>query len=156
MKKLLKSADINAPVERVYEFLNTPANLPGIWPSLVGVMNVERKANGTSSFDWTYKMAGMHFHGHSTPIEVKQNQLVVMRSEEGIPNTFRWTYEPKGAGTRVTVEVEYSLPTPIIGRIAEAVMAKMNERELELLLANAKSSLESAPRAEPGAPAVVH
>ena len=156
MKKLTKSVDINAPVDSVYDFLNTPANLPGIWPSLIGVTNVQPKADGTSSFDWTYKMAGMHFHGHSTPIEVKQNQLVVMRSEEGIPNTFRWTYEPKGTGTHLTVEVEYSLPTPIIGRIAEAVMAKMNDRELELLLANAKSTLESAPRAQPSAPALAH
>ena len=101
-------------------------------------------------------MAGMHFHGHAKPVEVKPNRLVVTHNDEGIPSTFRWTYEPKGAGTHLTVEVEYSLPTPIIGRIAEAVMAKMNERELEVLLANAKSTLESARRAQPAAPAVAH
>jgi len=153
MRKLLKSIEINAPVDRVYEFMTTPTNLPSIWPSLLAVANVERRADGTNSFDWTYKMAGMHFHGHTRPLEVKQNQLVVMRSDEGIPNTFRWTYQPKGAGTLLTVEVEYSMPTPILGPIAEVVVAKKNDRELDTLLSNAKATLEAAERPRVAAPA---
>ncbi|HSQ67693.1 MAG TPA: SRPBCC family protein [Polyangiaceae bacterium] len=156
MKKLLRSIEINAPVESVYEFVTTPSNLPSIWPSLVAVTNVERKADGSNSFDWTYKMAGVHFHGRAKPVEAKPNRLIVTRTEEGIPSTFRWTFEPKGAGTLLTLEVEYTLPTPIIGPIAEAVLAKMNERELETLLANAKSTLESARRVQPSAPAMAH
>lgn len=149
MRKLSKTIDINAPVDRVYEFLTTPTNLPTIWPSMVGVANVERKADGTHSFDWTYKMAGLHFHGRSRPIEVKQNKLVVMKNEEGIPSTFYWRYEANGAGTRLTLDVEYDIPTPVLGRIAEAVVAKMNEHELDAMLDNAKAAIEASARAQP-------
>ena len=32
--------------------------------SLVEVSRVEAKPDGAHSFDWTYKMAGLKFHGH--------------------------------------------------------------------------------------------
>ena len=46
MHRIRKSVEIKAPVNRVYEMLTTPQNLPGIWPSMVEVSNVERKADG--------------------------------------------------------------------------------------------------------------
>ena len=40
MATVKKSIKINAPVEKVFEYL-TPENLPEIWPSLVEVKNVK-------------------------------------------------------------------------------------------------------------------
>jgi uncharacterized protein YndB with AHSA1/START domain len=145
MRKLSKTIEINAPVERVYEFITLPTNLPTIWPSMVGVTNLERKADGSYAFDWTYKMAGLHFHGRSNPIEVKPNRLVVMRNDEGIKSTFYWRYEANGVGTRLTLDVEYEMPTPVLGKIAEVVVAKMNEHELDHLMTNAKTAIEAMP-----------
>jgi uncharacterized protein YndB with AHSA1/START domain len=156
MRKLLKSIEISAPVDRVWEFITTPTNLPAVWPSLIAVANVRRRADGTNSFDWTYKMAGIRFHGHSRPLDVKPSSVLVMRNDEGIPSTFRWTFQPKGTGTVLSVYVEYAMPVPVLGPIAESVIARKNERELDVLLANTKAELESAERprapAAPGAP----
>jgi len=157
MRKLVKSVDVNASVERVYELLTTPTNLPSIWPSLEAVGNVDRRADGGHSFDWTFRMAGIRFHGRMRTLEAVQNERFVSHSDEGIKSTFRWVFERKGgASTHVGVEVEYSMPLGLLGRITEAIVAKMNERDLEVLLANAKKALEAPQRARAVAPAPMH
>lgn len=148
MHQIRKSIEIKAPVERVFEFLTTPNNFLSIWPSMVEVSNVVRRADGYNSFDWVYKMAGLRFKGHAEPKKIETNKYVEMRNESGIPSTFRWLYEPRGTATYLTVEVDYEAPAPVIGKLAEAIVAKINERELEALLANAKSVLEQPIRTQ--------
>jgi uncharacterized protein YndB with AHSA1/START domain len=147
MRKLVKSVEIAAPAARVYEFMTTPTNLPGIWPNLEAVGNVKRSADGAHSFDWTYRLVGFRFHGHSRSLEVRPNELVVNRADIGIPHTIRWTCEARGTTTRLGVELEYRIPTPVIGWIAEVLLARINERDLQRLLGNVKKALETAPRA---------
>ena len=156
MHRIRKSVEIKAPVNRVYEMLTTPQNLPGIWPSMVEVSNVERKADGWQKFDWVYKMAGIHFKGHAETIRADANKYVEIRNSSGIPSTFRWTYEARGGGTMVTCEVEYDMPASVLGKLAEAVVTKLNEREMTTMLENAKTAIEQAPQATlngPGAAA---
>lgn len=144
MKKIRKTIEIKAPVQRVYDFLTQPTNLPSIWPNMIAVTNVVASTGGSHDFDWQYKMAGIHFHGHSKTLEAQPGKLVRMQNEGGIPSTFVWTYQGlDGAGTRLTVDVEYTIPTPIVGKIAEALLAKLNERDADTLLANLKDVMES-------------
>lgn len=42
MAKLKKSVNINAPVEKVFGYIEDPINRPEFWPSLVEVKDVER------------------------------------------------------------------------------------------------------------------
>lgn len=152
MKELKKSVDVRAPAEQVYAFLTQPANLPKVWPSLIEVSNITRAEDGSHSFDWTYKMGGLKFHGTSRTTEVEPSRRIVSRNEGGIPSTFRWSLEPRGDGTRVLCEVVYEIPT-ILGKIAEAVLQKANERELELMMSNTKTHLEELARPQPAATA---
>ena len=140
MATIRRTTSIRAPVDRVFDYVAEPTHLPEIWPSLVAVRNIQRQANG-SSFDWDYKLLGMRIHGHSDPVELVPNQRLVSRSVKGIPNTFRWLYETRGDDTVVTLEVDYQVP--MLGRIAEGVVGKLNEREAETLLGNLKRKLEA-------------
>ncbi len=143
MKQIKRTVEIKAPVQRVYDFLTQPKNLPSIWPNMVSVANVVTSAGGAHDFDWEYKMAGIHFKGHAKTLEAQPGKLVRVQND-GIPSTFRWTYEGlDGSGTRLTVEIEYSIPTPVVGTIAEALVAKLNERDADALLANLKDIMES-------------
>lgn len=142
MLKLEKTIDIKAPVERVFDYLSEPKNLPAIWPSMVEVSEVRPSSLGGNDFNWVYKMAGLHFRGHSEVKEFEKGRFYVMRNESGIPSTFRWTFSGKGTCT-VKMEVEYSIPTPIIGKLAENVLHRLNEREAETVLLNLKSVIES-------------
>lgn len=140
MPTIRKSIAIRAPVDRVFEYVGDPTNLPEIWPSLVAVTNVEPHPAGPS-FDWDYKLLGLRVHGHTEPVERIQNARLVTHSVTGIPTTFRWTYGSRGEETEVTLEVDYELP--VLGRFALGIVGRVNEREAYLLLANLKRRMEA-------------
>jgi uncharacterized membrane protein len=149
MERIQKSVMIHAPVAQVFEFLADPRNLPDVWPSLIEVSNLDEAGQ---SFDWTYKMAGMHFHGHSRTIDLEQNRLRVVRGERGISSTFTWRFGERDDGTEVSLDVEYELPVPLLSRLAAPFLRRLNEREAETTLANLKERLESVDiAAQPGA-----
>jgi len=143
MAKGEKTITINAPVEKVFEYVDEPTNLLEIWPSMVEVKNVKRLPNGGTSFEWVYKMAGMRFKGTNEDTEYVPNQRVVSKTKGGIKSTLIWTFQPEDGRTKLTVEVEYIVPIPLIGKLAEAIIIKQNERETESLLANLKDRMEA-------------
>lgn len=143
MIKIQKNVVIQAPVDRVFEFMTTPENLLEVWPSLVEVTNVKRAADGTHSFDWAYKMAGLRFRGHARTIEVEPLRRVVVKNDKGIDSTFRYTYAgADGGGTKLGMEVEYEIPSSLLERIARPIVERLNDHEAGLLLQNVKTRLE--------------
>jgi uncharacterized membrane protein len=143
MAKFAKTVTINAPVEKVFGYSEKPTNLPEIWPSLVEVKDVKPLANGGHSFQYVYKMAGLRLQGTSEDTEYIPNQRVVSKSKGGVQATQIFTYQPEAGGTKLTWEIEYTVPVPLLGKLAEVVIVKMNEREAELVLANLKARMEA-------------
>ena len=143
MAKISRSISMNAPVEKVYTFMTDPTHLPEIWPSMIEVKDVQPSPAGGYNFGWVYKMAGTRFEGASETTEAIPNQRAITKSTKGIQSTFVWTYEPEGSGTKMTVEIEYVIPIPLLGKLAEAFIVKQNEHEAEVLLANLKARMES-------------
>ena len=142
MATVKNSIIINAPVEKVFEYL-TPENLPEIWPSLVEVSNVEELPNGGYSWDFVYKMAGMRLTGQSTHIEFVPNERTVSQTTGGIESMITWEYQPVDDGTKVTSTVEYKVPVPVLGKLAESAILKMNENEGKVIFENVKARLEA-------------
>ena len=143
MATIKKSIKINAPVEKVFKFAEKPEILPEIWPSLVEVKNTKELPNGGHSFDWVYKMAGMRLNGSSEDIEIVPNERTVSLSNGGIESTITWEYQPVDDGTKFTVTTEYKVPIPLLGKLAESIIVKMNENEQEVVLANLKARMET-------------
>lgn len=142
MVKLQKSITINAPVEKVFAFLSDPRNLPEIWPSLIEVKHVTPAPKGGFHFDWVYKMAGVQIEGHSEVVEYVLNERTITKGTKGIESKFIWLYKPLNKNTQLTLEIEYTVPVPVLGRLAEPVVLKQNEQEAETLLFNLKSRME--------------
>jgi uncharacterized membrane protein len=143
MATIKKTVIINAPVEKAFGYISDPANLPEIWPSMEEIKDVRWLPTGGTSFQWVYKMAGMHFEGTSETTEYIANQRIVTKSRGGIESTFTWTYQPEDSGTKLTLEVEYTVPIPLLGKLAEALIAKQNEHEADVMLANLKAKMEA-------------
>ena len=143
MIKVKGSILINAPVEKVFAFMDDPCNLPEIWPSMIEAHVKGPSSAGGQDFEWEYKMAGLRIKGESEVVERIPDRKVVTRSKKGIETTFVWTYEPEDGGTRLTVEAEYNIPVPLVGRLAETVVVKQNEHEANILLENLKIRMES-------------
>ena len=143
MEKLTRTITINAPVEKVFQYWEDPTNRPGIWPSLVEVMDVEPLPNGGTRYRWVYKMAGVLLKGTLETTEYVANRRMVWRTKGSIESKFTWTFQPEDGGTKLEVLVEYIVPVPVIGKLAERLIVKQNEREAETLLANLKALMEA-------------
>lgn len=143
MVKLEKTITINAPIEKVFDYIDDPTNLPDIWPSFVEAKDVQRLPNGGTSFRWVYRMGGMHFEGTSEAIEYIANQRSVFKNKGGIDSTITWKFLSEADGTNVIFAAEYIVPVPVLGKLAEAVIIKKNEKEADLLLTNLKARMET-------------
>jgi len=143
MAKLEKTITINAPVEKIFNYISQPTNLPEFWPSLVETSDVQELPNGGHSNRWVYKMAGIRLEGTSEDVEYVTNQRLVSKTKGGVESTQTWMFQTEAGGTKVTFEVEYTVPIPVLGKLAEAIIVKMNDREGELLLANLKARMEA-------------
>ena len=142
MIKTVKTINIKAPVEKVFDYISEPTNLPEIWPSLVEIKDVQKLPSGGTRNRWVYKMAGILLEGTSEETEYVPNQRIVSKTKGGVESTQTWMFQPEAGGTKVTLEVEYTVPIPVLGKLAEAIIVKMNEHEGELILANLKARME--------------
>jgi ligand-binding SRPBCC domain-containing protein len=143
MHTIKRTIEINAPVQRVYDFVNQPNNLLSIWPNMVSVSNIVARAGGTHDFDWVFKMLGIQFKGHTKMEEAQPGKLARFTTEGQIPATFLWSYAGlNGNNTRLTLTVEYTMPKSVLGKIVEAIAVKLNERDLDTMLANLKDVTE--------------
>ncbi len=143
MAKLEKTITINAPVEKVFNYIDGGTNLPEIWPSLVEIKDVQRLPNGGHSDRFVYKMAGIRLEGTSEDVEYIPNQRIVTKTTGGAESTQTWLFQPEAGGTKVTFKVEYTVPIPVLGKLAEAIIVKMNAREGDLVLDNLKARMEA-------------
>jgi uncharacterized protein YndB with AHSA1/START domain len=143
MAQVERSVLIQAPVEKVFSFAADPAHLPEFWPSMMEVNDIQPLPSGGHRFHWVYQMAGMRFDGTSDDVEYLPNQQLVQKGKGGIESTITWTFQSEAAGTKVTFRAEYVVPVPLLGRLAEAVIVKVNEHETETLLANLKARMEA-------------
>ena len=143
MAKVEKTITISAPVEKVFDYIDQPTNLPEIWPSLMEIKDVQTLPNGGHTDRWVYKMAGMRFEGTTEGIEHVTNQRIVSKTKGGVESTQTWVFQPEAGGTKVTFEVEYNIPIPVLGKLAEAIIVKMNDREGDSILANLKTRMEA-------------
>jgi uncharacterized membrane protein len=142
MAKLIKSITINAPIKKVFGYVSDSRNLPEIWPSLQEIKNFKKLPDGKTTDSWTYKMAGIRLKG-TTATHYVENVEVISKTEGGVKSIQIWTFKPVDGGTIVTVDVEYTIPIPVLGKLAEKIVVIFNEHEGDVVMANLKSRMEA-------------
>ncbi len=136
MAKVEKEVTVNVPIEKIFRFISEPSNLPEFWPSLMEIKDVQSLPNGGYSARWVYKMAGMRFEGTGEYTQIVPNKSFVIETKGGIRSTITWTFRSRANITRVTLTIEYKIPIPLLGKLAEAIIVKMNDQEGDLMMAN--------------------
>ena len=141
MANVQRTVTINAPVEKVFSYVEDPMNTPDWLPSMIEVRDVNGSGVG-QEYRWTYKMAGVSLQGESTVTEQVANERRVMQSKGGIVSTWRFNLVSLDNGTKLMLDIEYTIPVPVLGKLAEKLVLKRNEREADLAMANLKDNLE--------------
>ncbi len=143
MAKVSRTTTVHKPVEDVFHFLEDKTHFPEFWPSMMEVSDVRDLPNGGKGYHWTYKMAGLRLEGDSEEIEVIPNKKLVSKNDKGIESTVTWIMDSHGEDTDLTFEVDYKVPVPVLGKLAEKVVVKLNEHEADAVIANIKTQLEA-------------
>lgn len=146
MVRIDKEITVNAPLEAVFKYISQPANWPEFWPSLIGVKNIKPLPSGGYTASYEYKMAGMRLEGRSAHTEFVPNSWMVIETYDGIKSTITWTFRAQHPNeTRITLTVQYTIPIPLLGKLAEAFIVDMNDKEAELVMENIKSRFTLGP-----------
>ena len=144
MPKVDNEVIINAPVEKIFNYISQPSNLLQIWPSLVEIKNQKLLPNGGYNYQWTYKMSGIHLTGTGECIDLIPNVVLASKNTGAVESTVRFSFLYKGIQTKVTLSIEYQIPSTLLGRIAEIIILKMNDKEAELILDNLRIIFEKS------------
>ena len=141
MAKVERTVSIDAPVEKIFTYIEDPMNELEWFPGLMEVKDVTGSGKDLH-YRFTYKMIGLRLQGESSVTEYVPNERLVTQSKGGIVSTWTWTFTPQNGGTMVTVTIEYTIPIPVLGKVAEAVARKWTEREANMAAANIKARME--------------
>jgi len=143
MATVKKSTQINVSAEKVFNYLADHNNEPDWMPGMIEVQKVTTGFNVGDNYKWRYKMAGMISDGESTITEMVPNKKIVTDSKVGIKSTFTFILEPRDEATLLELTIDYSIPVPVLGKIAEKIILGKNEREADLAMENIKLQLEN-------------
>ena len=146
MPLLTKEIFVDAPLVEIYNFVSQPGNLPQIWPNLLWISKDKILSNGGYSFRWKYMMSGITLTGRGECIDLVPNLWLISKTHGGLESTHTWTFRANDQGTRVTLTIDYQLPSQFLNRVAEITMLDSNENEVDLILDNLRKKFEKTDR----------
>ncbi|MFC1864824.1 SRPBCC family protein [Chloroflexota bacterium] len=141
MSKITKSIIINAPKEKVFEYMSNPENMLEWNPSITGIRDVTGRGE-LQRWIWDYKMMGLAFTGKAEVTRSTLNTDRVVKSTGGILSTWTWRLKSEAGGTRLELEIDYTIPIPVLGKVGEMLIVQRNERVINMAMANIKEKME--------------
>jgi uncharacterized protein YndB with AHSA1/START domain len=141
MPKINNSINISAPVEKVFAYVTDPMSTLEWFVGMTEVTDVTGSGADQRS-RWTYTMIGIPFHGESKFTEYVPNQRTVSKQEGGITSIITYTFAPHEGGTKLGMDIDYTIPVPVLGKLAEKLVFKRNQREAAMSMQNIKERLE--------------
>ena len=126
----------------MFAYINDPHALPN-W--LVGIEEVRDVigAGEGMQYEWSFSMAGIVLRGQSVVVEYEENRRTVHQGIGMGNGVWCGTVEQLEKGTRLTMDVEYSLPFFVLGRLAERATIGRIDRDIKTSLAKLQAILES-------------
>jgi uncharacterized protein YndB with AHSA1/START domain len=139
-----RSAHIDAPVEKVFDYMKDPRHFLEAFPekdrSNMAITEVNLTPDGVGS---TVTMVGRMFLFHVkwvlTREEYVPNRRIVDHANLG--GVWTYTFEPDETGTTLSLAFGWSTKVPFVGQIADRV-GWDGDADLDLMLANVKKAIE--------------
>lgn len=141
--KVVKSLEINASQEQIFNFITDPSKISSILPGLIENSNVpELPLVAGAKFDYKYQMYGVMLDGEWIVDEIEFPRLYKAHTTGGSDSL--WTQEISGEGDKstVTLTVEYTMPEGVLSKIKANALISINDKEADHMLHNLKTILE--------------
>jgi carbon monoxide dehydrogenase subunit G len=141
--KIVKSAEINAPAQKIFDFITDPSKIPAILPGLTENSNVPPlPLKAGSTFNYKYQMYGVELDGQWIVDEVRSPSYYKSHTTGGSDSTWIEEITPDGDASKVTLTIEYEMPQGVLAKIKGDALASINEKAADEMLHNLKTILE--------------
>lgn len=142
---------IDAPVEKVLEFVEDPENLAKCAPTVQGVVEVRQNRRRVgNSFRLTYRVLGMPLNeefcviGFEPPRRhTPHRRFQMWQTFHGhVRGIFSWTLEAEGNQTYASLDAAYQLMCGVFGRALDALLIERAiKKNVDQMLENMKRQL---------------
>jgi ligand-binding SRPBCC domain-containing protein len=150
MTKVQYQTEINAPVERVYEYYTNPDNIQEAWPR--DIVKDSENVSGSKSEEGSEMRVKGQYMGREEEMKLQvvdkePNRKLVTRQTEGPFKKWESVQEFQGNGntTKIRHAIDYELPTT--GKIANTLSGSQADNKirqgLEQAAQTVKQKLES-------------
>jgi ligand-binding SRPBCC domain-containing protein len=143
--RIVRTIEINAPVERVFEYVTSPENWTHYVTSLVdvrGISNENLKAG--TKYKWTYRMLGINLSGKGKVVNIKKNREFSLEMDGAFPIKETFNFDGDAGSTTLTFEIRYDVPGRVLGVIANRlVVEKLNVKEAVAVLNKVRDICEA-------------
>lgn len=144
MDVVRETVSVAAPPERIFRLLAEPERAVMFIPGLNRIDHVSPNRALGCTWDYEFNWLGWIVSGRSECTRFEEPSIYQFRTLTG--NRSTWTYhcDSTGAGTQLTLEVEYDVPQNQLARFAsEGVLRRMNENTAREIVSNLKALVES-------------
>jgi carbon monoxide dehydrogenase subunit G len=136
-QKVQAGVSVDNTPEAVMNYIADVRNRPLYLPSLKAIQDIKGSGTGTT-WKWTWVIFGLEFQGTGRCLDYQPGKSYTFKTEGGLEST--WTYQAaaEGNGTRLTIEVEYTVPERILPRLR----SDPHKAEVEQVIQNLKTILD--------------
>jgi len=146
MPSVNASITIQVPVEEAFDFAASPSRTPMFVPNLSENTDLSTETTEVGqTWSWRFNLLGLDLKGKGETTLVEPNSKWQLKSTGDASSTWTYTYAKEGDGTRVTIDVDYTLPESVLGKLgpAKKALAAIQQQTADNALDNLKTILES-------------
>jgi uncharacterized membrane protein len=143
MSKVAQSLEVKCTPESLMDYIIDITNHPAFIGPLKSVSNIKGdvKKPGTS-WEWVYSLSGVELAGKAETVRFVPGKEFVYKTTTGAKSTFTYRADPSGGKTKLSLNVEYEVPTNALGKMKASVFEKLNDAEGKRVVENLKALLE--------------
>ncbi len=140
---------IDAPVAKVDAVVRDPHQWPDFWVGMEDPEKISGDGGPGTSVEYGLVMFGVHVH--------ETGRVIEERHDPDGSTHWRWEFEggtsgwlacdhtPEDGGTRITSEMDYTLPGSVLGKVADRLLVEKRERrDLHTTMENLKLLVEES------------
>ena len=133
-----RSIHIEAPVEKVFDFVKDPRNVPEGVTLPYEVKDVRLTEEGVGTYySWAIKTPGRRFEGFDVYTEFIPNRRITDKCSAPLAGDWTYSFEPEGSGMKLTAESHHRSfwRIPLLRQLVDWGKSMGSERLLSALKA---------------------
>jgi len=144
MTKIERTIKINAPVEKVFDYVSNYQNWPAFYEGISDVKPITENTHSSGSkFVYKTKTMGVTFKVGTEFCNFTENEGWTGKSFKGVKHQTEWVFKDEGGFTEFTHSVDYDLPLVYGGKLFDKLFMKSAwVKIIEKSLQNLKRKME--------------